>query len=114
MSLKQPFIAKTNFINANLTINYQLARGLNFGTSLGYNNSQANQQFLQTIVSQDPLFDPRGSATYGNTDNKNWIIEPQLNYDANVGKGKISLLIGTSIQQTKTDGSRITGNDYTR
>jgi TonB-linked SusC/RagA family outer membrane protein len=112
-SLKQPYIAKTNFLNTSLVVGYQILKGLSISTSLGYNNAQANQEYYQPISSKDPATNPTGSASFGFNNNNNWIIEPQLNYDGFISKGQFSVLVGGSEQQTNTSGILMTGNSYT-
>ena len=111
--LLQPYSAKTNFLNSNLIFSFQPFRGLNFKTSLGYNNAQANQTSLISIASQDPSSQPTGSSELGNNSNKNWIIEPQISYDLSIGSGKLNALVGGSAQETITDGIYISGTGYT-
>jgi len=112
-NLRQPYTAKTNFLNSNLILNYQLFKGLRLTSSFGYNTSQANQQQFVPIASQDPATDPMGSSLFGYTNVKNWIIEPQINYDVVLGKGKLSSLLGASVQHTNTDGLTLSGDRYT-
>jgi TonB-linked SusC/RagA family outer membrane protein len=111
--LKQPYSSKTDFLNSSLSLNYQLIRGLRLSTTLGYNNAQANQLSLVPIASQDPSTSPTGSAQFGDNNNKNWNLEPQLTYDAHLSKGKISILAGGALQETNTDGLSVTGSGYT-
>jgi len=111
--LLQPYVAKTNFLNSNINFNYQPVRGLNLSTSFGYNNGQSSQTQLFPIASQDPNYQPAGSAQFGNNSNKNWIIEPQISYDLQVGPGKLSAMVGGSIQNTSTEGIYIYGSGYT-
>jgi TonB-linked SusC/RagA family outer membrane protein len=111
--LKQPYTSKTDFLNSSLSINYQLLRGLKLAATLGYNNAQANQLSLIPIASQDPASNPLGSAEYGNNNNKNWDLEPQLSYDTYIGSGRISMLAGGALQQTNTDGLTVGGGGYT-
>ena len=110
--LLQPYTAKTSFLNSNLVLSFQLFRGLTVSTSLGYNNGQSNQLSLRPIASQDPATNPTGLAQFGNNNNKNWIVEPQINYNVPLGPGSISVLIGGSIQSTSTDGIYIQGRGY--
>ncbi len=114
-NLKQPYVAKTNFLNSNLSIGYQPIKGLKISANFGYNNAQANQQTVQTIASLDPFSNPlpAGNSTLNFNSNKNWIIEPQATYDVVAGKGKLSALIGGTEQQTNTDGTNISGTGYT-
>lgn len=111
--LKQPYSVKTNFLNSNLTLNYSPLKGLRAIISLGYNNAQTNQVSLQPIASLDPASSPTGSNIFGFNSNKNWIVEPQVSYDAIFGKGEINVLVGGSIQHTYTDGAILAGGGYT-
>lgn len=112
-ALLDPYTAKTNFLNSNLGLSYQPVRGLTAKISFGYNNSQVNQVSLEPIASQNPATHPTGSAFFGNNSNHNWIIEPQLSYEAVIGPGKFTALIGGSAQGTVTDGIYIHGMGYT-
>lgn len=112
-SLLQPYESKTNFLTANLTAGYEIFKGLSFSTSVGYNNLSALQSRLQTIASQNPLYMPFGIGYFGNNRNTNWIVEPQLNYSAFVGDGKLTVLAGASTQSTITNGLASLGIGYT-
>jgi len=111
-NLKQHYDAKTNFLNSSLGFNYQPVRGLKLIATFGYNNALALQQQLTPIASQDPVYNPTGSAQFANNRNTNWIIEPQVSYNAALSKGKIDLLAGGSIQEATTDGSQTYGSGY--
>ena len=111
--LLQPYTAKTNFLVSNLNIKYQILHGLFFVTNFGYNTAQANQVYFQPIAAQNPTNNPTGSASFGNNNNKNWLVEPQLNYSTLIWKGKLSVLLGGSAQDNTTDGIFIKGNGYT-
>ena len=112
-TLFQPYTAKTSLLAVNLPVSYQFLRGLKFTTSFGYNISHADQVYLTPISSQDPAGNPTGGSSFGYNTNQNWIIEPQLSYDAGIWKGKLSVLIGGSAQRNITDGTIVTGGGYT-
>lgn len=112
-SLFQPFSATTNYLNSSLTLRFQPFHGLNISSNFGYNNIQANQQFFEPIASQNPANNPLGQATFGYNNIKNWIIEPQVTYDATISKGKLSVLAGASVQNSFTDGILLNGLGYT-
>lgn len=112
-NLKQPYTSKTNFITSNLVLSYQIATGLNFSTSFGYNNAVANQEYYAPIASLDPIDNPTGTAQFGYNFNKNWIIEPQANYSKLIWKGRLDVLAGATLQQTRTDGNAVVGSGYT-
>jgi TonB-linked SusC/RagA family outer membrane protein len=112
-SLLQPYVAKTDFLNSNLVFRYTPVRGLTVQASMGYNNGQSNQTFLIPIASQDPNYNPTGTAQFGNNSNTNWIVEPQISYDAQIGRGKFNAVFGGSAQSTITNGIFINGSGYT-
>ncbi len=112
-SLRQPYVSKTTFVNAGIGINYEITKGLHISTNFGYNNAQVDQVSLMPAASKDPMRNEKGSAYFGNNSNKGWIIEPQLNYETFLGKGKLSLMMGSSLQQTETKGLSIFGEGYT-
>ncbi len=86
--LKQTYTAKTNLLNSNLVLTYRPITGLNISSSIGYNNGRADQLSLNPISAQDPANNPKGEANFGDNNNRNWIIEPQISYDVFLEKGK--------------------------
>ena len=111
-TLLDRYTLKTYFLNSDLMVNYELAKGLNARTNLGYNNIQTHQTFLVPIASQNPLYNPTGNANYGTTSIYNLIVEPQLEYHSFLGKGKIDMLLGASIQNNTTEGVVVTGSGF--
>jgi TonB-linked SusC/RagA family outer membrane protein len=112
-SLLQPYTMKTNLLNSNLNLGYEFLKGLVFRTSLGYNNIQTDQKFLQPISSQNPAFGLLGNATFGYTFIHNLIVEPQLEYTKFIGKGRLNILAGGSLQSTSVSSVYMAGIGYT-
>ena len=112
-NIKSPYTAKTNFINSSIELHFEITRGLVIKTNLGYNYGQTGQTSYKPIASQDPALRPLGVSQFGNNNNRNWIIEPQLTYDASLGKGKLSALVGATEQDTYTEGQYVVGSGYT-
>ena len=104
-NLLQKSTATTDNLMSNLVLRYQLLPGLNLKANLGYNSMQLQQTFIYPGASVNPAFDFTGFAEYSNNSFKSWIIEPQAEYQNTWGKGKLEVLIGTSFQQEKTNGS---------
>jgi TonB-linked SusC/RagA family outer membrane protein len=111
--LKRPYTAKTNFLNSNLVIGYEVVRGLHASASIGYNIAEVNQTETDPIASQNPLSNPTGHLSLGNNRNVNWIFEPQLTYNSQVSKGKLTILAGASASQNNTEALSIGGSGYT-
>lgn len=110
--LKQPYTAKTNFLNTNLSVTYELTKGLLISSNIGYSNTQANQQRLIPFSSQDPISNLTGSNSKGYNSSKNWIIEPQLAYNSLISKGKVSVLLGATFMQANSDVLYVNGYGY--
>jgi len=112
-SLLQPYSSKSNFLNSSLEISYEISKGLILKTNLGYGNIQTTQSYVVPIASQDPIYNPTGSSFVGYSFIHNYVLEPQMQYDRYVGKGKLSILGGTSYQGSYTTGASLQGRQYT-
>ena len=113
--LLRPYSTKTNFLNAGLELKYILAKGLAIKTSFGYNNVDNNNSYTSPIASQDPkaTIPPTGLFNTGNTKQNNWSVEPQAQYDAFIGQGRLSVLVGASLQSIEMKVLAAMGSGYT-
>jgi len=95
----------TKNLISNLAINYKIIKGLEFSSSFGYTNFQANTFIPTRIESIRPERRPTTSrsASFVNRNGSGWIIEPQISYQGVLGRGRISGLIGTTIQKGSAD-----------
>jgi hypothetical protein len=66
------------------------------------------------IISVKPERRPSAarSALYGNTNASTWIIEPQASYNRTLGKGKLEVLLGSTIQQGTGNTRYLSGYGY--
>ncbi|NML39878.1 SusC/RagA family TonB-linked outer membrane protein [Chitinophaga sp. G-6-1-13] len=103
---------ETNQFDGNIEIRYELAKGLTFSTTGGYSYVSGNNNSFVPIAAQNPILNPMGSAVFGTTRNTNWILEPQLAYSRFIGKGDLSVQVGTSYQAAATNGGTIYGLGY--
>lgn len=112
--LLQPYESKaTNFLG-NLDISYRIARNLTFKTSLGYNWLQFDDLIIKPSYSQSTAtgVDPKGLASFGKVKYDSWIAEPQLEYNRYLGIGKISGLVGATMQVQKHSVATIEASDF--
>lgn len=103
-SLLQPYEAKTNILLSNLSFDYNIGKGLFFNTSFGYTDTRNEQIQKNPRVSMNPLSSTPSGSVFGKNAIRNWNIDPQLSYSGFIGKGRISILLGTSVQQNVSDG----------
>lgn len=109
--LKQPSWIKTYNVTGSLRISYQLARGLNFSTNLGYSRVTTKQQQQTPLASQPPSA-TTASANFANTDYQSINIEPQLDYRRNIGRGDFSALVGGTYKTNTSSGTTLSGSGY--
>jgi len=90
--LQRTYESKTSNLLGNLDINYRIAKGLVFKTSIGYNRLQCDEISITPGSSQtpNPPANPEGSSNFGKITYNSWIAEPQLEYNRYWGFGKIS------------------------
>ncbi|WP_166437275.1 SusC/RagA family TonB-linked outer membrane protein [Niastella caeni] len=108
------FYAKTNNLISNLGLNYELIDGLFLKASIGYNSLQVNNFSGTPLMSIMPerRVNSVSSATYGNSTNNTWIVEPQILYNRTLGRAKLEGIIGSTIQQSKSTGRVLNGQNY--
>ena len=111
--LLQPYLSKTNNVNLDMNLSYELYKGLQVKANVGYNNIQNSQVYTLPIASQDPAFDPTGSTFAGISLAHNLIIEPQLEYNRIISKGKLNALVGGSYQGNITSAVSASGYGIT-
>jgi len=95
----------------NMMLNYQIISGLNFQSSFGYTSLHSNTTNKTLLKSYYPEQIPYASRSTIFSDNKtnSWTIEPQIIFNHKINKGKLEVLIGTTILQNDTRGYSITG-----
>jgi TonB-linked SusC/RagA family outer membrane protein len=102
---------KGNNLLTSLSLQYQIAKGLSFKTDLGYGRAQMlSKQILPAsginyAFYQNFEIDLNGSRAYNVSTNhtNNFTFEPQLNYTTSLWKGNLSILLGGSWQNRKSE-----------
>lgn len=107
-----PYESKTNFLNSQLQIQYDILKQLKFTANIGYSTHQVNQVTVTTIASQDPQYNPTGQSSFGNSQGQRWIAEPQFNFQTGIAKGRLEVLAGASLQKVFQEGSSAQGRGY--
>lgn len=101
-SVKRNYEATTNNLRADAVIGYSLFPNLEIRSNFGYTNVIRKTITTNPISSQFPDPGAVNTSQFWDTNFKNWIIEPQLNWRPKLGQGKLDLLIGTSfLDQTE-------------
>ncbi len=114
-TLNQVYLSTMSNLNANLVLNYQLLKNLSLRSSFGYNTTQTDERRLTPLSAQNPLKPSNlsGFSSFGNNQLKNWIIEPQAEYNGKINKGKLNILMGATYNQRTGSGQVINATGYT-
>jgi TonB-linked SusC/RagA family outer membrane protein len=115
VELNRKFNTKTKNLVSNLLLNYEIAKGLNLRTSLGYTDMRSDELITLPLNSNAPDQIANGVdriGLYGDYNIASWIVEPQISYNVSVGEGKLEALAGSSIQRSDANGTQLKGTGY--
>ncbi|MBE0392177.1 SusC/RagA family TonB-linked outer membrane protein [Flavobacterium sp. PL002] len=104
-NLAAKFESKTNDLLANTVLSYEIVSGFVLKSSFGF----TDLRHTESRISPSTIYNPSygiGSAYSGiylnNTNRSSWIVEPQMNWEKELGKGKFSMLLGGTFQNQST------------
>jgi len=110
-TLLQPTDLQNYNFNTAFHISYKLFDGLSIGTNLGYNRNTTDENSINPGVAQNPAYLNRQANFSANTF-QTVNIEPQINYNKNIGKGVFSALIGSTYKKNTNNSTYTTGQGY--
>ena len=93
----------TNNLISNLNLSYELIPGLKLSSNFGYGHDEMNQNILHPANSVAPPNDNLPSNRiyqFATTGTETWIVEPQLNYNKKMSKGRFDVLLGATTEQS--------------
>ncbi|PRZ19567.1 SusC/RagA family TonB-linked outer membrane protein [Flavobacterium granuli] len=104
--LESEFESRINDLVANVVLSYRFVPNLEFKSSFGFTDLDNNENRTQPFTMYDPSFgldSKTSSITTNLTTRSSWIVEPQLNYTAGIGKGHFEVLLGSTLQNQRTE-----------
>jgi TonB-linked SusC/RagA family outer membrane protein len=104
---------KANSLITNLQLRYTLFTGLDLKLNVGYNNISLAQTQQNPALSQSPAFGPpTNNASFANSTQSFYSVEPQITYNSKISKGDLSLLAGATLQRSSNQSNTITAQGY--
>ena len=100
--------AVTNNVMGHMQLSYELMPGLKLSSSFGFNDDRMGQSLQQPAGIYPPPYNNNPytrTNNFGTTEYRTWLIEPTLSYDRSIGKGQLSVLAGTTLQQNVSNSS---------
>jgi TonB-linked SusC/RagA family outer membrane protein len=111
-ALKQTYTAITENMQTNINLQYQPVNHFTLRVTGGYSSLQNSQLYLRPKASYDPATVPISSTLFGGNSVKTWIIEPQMEYNKIIGRGRLTALLGGTFQNTITKGLNGQASDF--
>ncbi|MBB5437728.1 TonB-linked SusC/RagA family outer membrane protein [Pedobacter sp. AK017] len=115
IGLFKKYNADTYNFGASSTMSYEIAKNLNVQTAIGYNRMQRAEVSTNPLSATDPLqalTANNRTANYYDSSNQTLSVEPQVSWNKSLSFGKLSILIGTTIQQNQAQNQLIQGTGY--
>ncbi|MGS2763804.1 TonB-dependent receptor [Sinomicrobium sp. M5D2P9] len=108
LELKTPYDNNTENLITNGLFNYTLLPGLNLKTSVGYTTTRYKESVLTPISTRNPTGSiTTGEARFADSNSRTWIAEPQIDFHREIGKGQLSILVGTTFQENIRESQEI-------
>jgi TonB-dependent starch-binding outer membrane protein SusC len=102
----------TNLIS-NAVVSYTLIKNLDIKSTFGYTNFRGDEYRLEPIKGTDPgRKRTSGTSAFQFISGRSWIIEPQLNYQVQIGKNSITALLGSSLQERIDETQRFSASGF--
>jgi len=99
-------------LNSSLQSTYKFSTDLSFKVNLGYNMVNSAEVATFPSVSLDPNLGQLPFSYFGNSVQKSWIVEPQLNYNKRYKGSRIEVLLGGTWQDKTSSGINVTASNY--
>lgn len=115
--LTQTYSGKIRNFVSNTIFSYQIAQGLTLKALTGFTSTSYNAKSLQPSTFSNPstaasLGDYYRIASFATSSSSTWNVEPQLEYNKNLGPGALNVLMGLTFQKTQSNGLNTTGYGF--
>lgn len=96
---------RTSNLLSSLNLKYTILKGLDIKSTFGYSKTDMKQVTLRPLNSLSTAFSvpTTGTSSFSYTYTNNYIVEPQITYNAKIWKGELNLLAGGTYQSKKSE-----------
>lgn len=112
-SLLEPTNLQNYNFNAALNVSYKIFRGFTFSANIGFNRNATDENSQAPAAAQNPTGYINRQANFSTNNFQTINIEPQINYKRNIGKGALSVLLGSTYKKSTTNSTYTQGQGYT-
>ncbi|SMC98190.1 SusC/RagA family TonB-linked outer membrane protein [Pedobacter nyackensis] len=113
---RQPYDTKTTNLLANAKLSYSIIRDLKVKASIGYTIMNRNETSQLPLSTYSPILNLNSESRvsyFTNNSANSWIVEGQADWIKKIGTGKLSMLLGMTLQQSLREGQEIRGSGFT-
>ncbi len=110
--LFQTYSANTNNLVSSLNTSYKILDNLALKLAIGYNQLTGKEKKLSPISSLAPNQNQIATTNFARSEYSSWNIEPQLEYQKRLWKGKLNVLLGGTLHQKKSSSESITASGF--
>lgn len=110
--LASEFDSRIKDLTANAVLSYKILDHLELKSSFGYTDLKNYELKTQPSTIYNPAFglgSEYSALNTNQTSRSSWIVEPQLHWNVNIGKGKLDALLGSTFQRQKTNRLFVNG-----
>lgn len=107
------YTANTNNLNSRIQLGFTVNKNWQATLAAGLNTIRVDESSATPIVAQNPLTAPTGTFRMGFSKMQSWIVEPQLTGTYQLGKARLNILLGSTIQQNNNEAANIEARGYT-
>jgi TonB-linked SusC/RagA family outer membrane protein len=93
-TLKNSYSANQDNLVLNATISYNILHKLQIKASVGENKNESDQKMLYPGSGYNPAYTAASTGQYSNNVSKTYNIEPQIDYNTAIAKGKLNATVG--------------------
>ena len=105
--------ADNAFLSANTNLSYKVTTGLTLRATAGYTLNRLENSFRIPAASNNPIAPKASWAWFADSPNSNYTIEPQVEYTAMTGPGKLTALLGGTFSEAISKYTKMKGENYT-
>jgi TonB-linked SusC/RagA family outer membrane protein len=111
--VKKQYIGVTENMMSSLNMSYNITKELRVKLDGGFNSVRLDQVATNPISSQSPSSTSLvSSSNFFKQTQKNWILEPQMDYTKKISKGQLQVLVGGSFQEQTSVGETVSASGY--
>lgn len=109
----EKYTAQTNDMRGSMTVAYSIIPQLSIKALVGYNNQMTDEKKLTPRSALNPTNgNPINSSGFSTNRFQGWNVEPQLEYNNTVWKGKLNVLLGGTFNSQLNEGSSVSVSNF--